>query len=178
MTASLREMLRLARLRKNLSLRDVAVAMFPAVSSDNAEVAAAQLQGRERWLQTVEEGGAVVFDREALLDLARAYALEPSDALYEAAGLLPPDLDAYVHAAAHWPAIRALAVPPVPVCGRMTYSLTGQQTCVLPKDHAGSCRLVDHDCPDCGRHHGTCRQCGCTHGDSHDAGCPHAGRWR
>ncbi len=63
-----------------------------------------------------------------------------------------------------------------PLCGKMKFTLHGNETCAHPQGHEGACLFVEHDCPDCGTHHGTCRQCGTTHGDRHSENCPHARR--
>lgn len=64
----------------------------------------------------------------------------------------------------------------ISLCNMMKYTLHGNETCVHPQGHEGACLFVEHDCPDCGTHHGTCRRCGTTHGDSHSENCPHARR--
>lgn len=59
------------------------------------------------------------------------------------------------------------------ICGKFSYTLTGQDQCRLPSGHATPCVFTEHDCADCGTRHGTCKQCGTTHGDSHSSNCLH-----
>lgn len=56
-------------------------------------------------------------------------------------------------------------------CGKMRFTLTGNDVCVHEEGHSGDCEFVEHSCADCGVKHGVCRECGTTHGDSHEAWC-------
>lgn len=59
------------------------------------------------------------------------------------------------------------------ICGKFSFTLLGQDQCLLPAGHPPPCVFTEHDCPDCGTRHGTCKQCGTTHGDGHSSNCPH-----
>lgn len=62
------------------------------------------------------------------------------------------------------------------ICGKFSFTLLGQDQCLLPKGHPTPCVFTEHDCADCGTRHGTCKQCGTTHGDGHSSNCPHLQR--